>query len=283
MTQPSRETKQTLDQLNAELQQIMVMLGNEELEATKKQKAYERISELTEQIVGISKRGDAPVYVVNLTSKRWIVNRSYSSFWIPGRAEGQEYSVTEITGRSAVIDTGRGGEANPRDHGWRVKFDSLYYTAHNIAIDVAREINGDLPAMISTRQAETTRLVKTMGVFVSPTRVPAPDLLASEKKKMEVFCAALLSEGNAVWDRTKDYRQISDLYRFGAEYLGISTEWHENLLNRMPCPGCGESVRKNIATHPACGAILDRAKAEALGMIKKEQPQPQYAQQGGRR
>lgn len=271
---PSTETKGTLDTLNAELQQIMAMLGADtDIEQPKKDQAYARISDLTGQIVNISKSGDAPVYIINLNKKRWVINRGYSSFWISGKVPDQEYAVTEITGRPAPYDTGRGGEADSRSHGWRLKFDTLYYTAASIAADIVREINGDLPAMVSTRQGTTERIVKTMGAFASPTRIPSRELLAKCRDTFHKYCAALVAEGNSVWDRTKDYRQISDLYRDAAEELGISTVWHENLLDRQTCPGCGDSVRKNIAIHPTCGAILDRAKANSLGLIVGQQVQ----------
>lgn len=233
MRPPSRETQQSLDSLNNELKMIMATLGQEKVSEDAKAKAHARLAELTDQIVNISKSGDAPEYIINLTGKRWIVNRSYSSFWIPGRKNGELYSSTKINGRDAVIDTGRGGEVSGPGQGWRVKLDKLYYTAHQIALDIEKEINSDLPAMFATStqslESSQSKIKKTMGVFISTTAVPDQALLRDNLKVLLTFCAALVNEGNAVWSKTKDYRQISDLYRFGADYLDISTEWHQSL------------------------------------------------------
>lgn len=267
----SRESANTLDLLNNELKSVMAMLGSEKSTEKEKLQGHERLSQLTDQIVGISKRGDAPVYLINMLDKQWLIQRSYSSFFVRGKEPGEDYAVTEIVGCRAVIDTGRGGEANKRDRGWIVKLDTLYYTAMQIANDVCREINGDLPAISGMRGKKDVRISKTMGVFTSPTRRPSPELLEANKATLNVYFATLVAEANAVFNKSKDWRMISDLARDAAEYLGVSTEWHENLLNRQICPGCGESVRIGIAKHPSCGAILDDARAYELDMLTPAQ------------
>jgi hypothetical protein len=267
----SQESANTLDTLNNELKSIMAMLGSDKAGEREKAAGRDRLAELTDQIVGISKRGDAPVYLVNLLDKQWLVQRSYSSFFVRGKEPGDDYAVTEVTGRKAVIDTGRGGEANQRDRGWVVKLDTLYYTAMQIAKDICKEVNGDLPAISGMRGKKDKRVAKTMGVFVSPTRRPSAELLEAERARLNVYFATLVAEGNAAFNKTKDWRLVSDLARDAAEYLGVSTEWHENLLNRQVCPGCGEQVSLNIAKHPACGAILDEDRAYELGMLSPPQ------------
>jgi hypothetical protein len=265
------KTAGNLDALNNELKAIMGMLGSDKATEREKSAGRDRLTELTDQIVGISKRGDAPMFLINLLDKQWLIQRSYSSFYIRGKEPGEDYSVTEITGRKAMIDTGRGGEANARDRGWSVKLDTLYYTASQIIKDIAREINGDLPAIAGLRGKKGERIVKTMGVFISPTRRPSVELMEEAKAHLNVYFATLVAEGNAIFNKTKDYRLVSDLARDAAEYLGVSTEWHENLLNRQTCPGCGDQVRIGIAKHAVCGAILDFEKAYELGLLDTRQ------------
>ncbi len=267
----SRESANSLDSLNNELKAVMAMLGSDKATDKEKFAGHERLAQLTDQIVSISKRGDAPVYLINLLDKQWLIQRSYSSFFIRGRERGEAYAVTEVTGCRAMIDTGRGGESNKRDRGWIVKLDTLYYTAAQIAADICREVNGDLPAISGMRGKKDQRIAKTMGVFVSTTRKPSPEALEANKARMGVYFATLIAEANAVFNKTKDWRHINDLARDAAEYLGISTPWHENLLNQQACPGCGESVRTGIAKHPACGAILDEQKAYDLDMLTSQQ------------
>lgn len=267
----SKELATSLDTLQNEMKSVMMVLGSDKATDKEKNLAHTRLSEITDKIVELSKRGDAPVYLINLTEKQWMVSRSYSSFFIRGREEGEEYSVTEITGRKAFLDSGRGGEPNTRDRGWSVKLDTLYVTAMSVAKDVAREINGDLPAISGMRGKKDKRVAKTMGVFISTTRRPSKEMLEENLMVLKTYFATLVAEGNAVYNKTKDYRQVSDLARDAAEYLGVSTEWHENLLHRQICPGCGESVAMGIAKHPACGAILNEDKAYLLGMLSPQQ------------
>jgi hypothetical protein len=267
----SKELATSLDSLQNELKSIMILLGSDKATEKEKSIGHIRLSEITEKIVELSKRGDAPVYLINLTDKQWMVHRSYSSFFVRGREQGEDYAVTEITGRKAFLDSGRGGESNHRDRGWTVKLDTLYVTALSVAKDVAREINGDLPAISGMRGKKDQRVAKTMGVFISSNRRPSKELLEENLNVLKGYFATLVAEGNAVFNKTKDYRQVSDLARDAAEYLGVSTEWHENLLNRQICPGCGESVRLGIAKHPSCGAILDEDKAYTLQLLSEKQ------------
>jgi hypothetical protein len=263
-----------VDALREESKSIIEMLmgpRKDKITEAEREAAYTRISQINDQLAAVSSRNDAPVYIVNLTVKEWIVSRSYSSFWIRGKQDGEDYSVFEVTGRKAVIDTGRGGEANVRDRGWRVKLDQLYIPALQVAEDVVREINGDLPPLVATQKSR--KAVKTMGVFVSPTRIPSTALLEKHRAELNVYYAALVMEGNLEWAKSKDYRKIGDLHREAADALGISTDWHEDLLHRQICPGCGDQIRVGIAKHATCGYVLDWEKAFAGGMLTAQQVQ----------
>jgi len=271
MRPPNADTQHNLEKLQSEMNMVLATIGQEKISDAARKQAHDRLAELTSQIVSISKRGDTPEYIVNLTDKKWLVNRCYASYLIKGREPGEQYSVTKIEGRPAYLDTGRGGEASVADRGWRVKLDNLYVTASQIAADVVREINGDLPAIISGRTARGGKITKTMGVFISHTPRPQQDVLNTALLELKTYFSALVADGNATWSKTKDYRQISDLCRDAAEYLGISTEWHM-LLNTEQCPGCGAQVVPGIAVHPACGAILDHALAEKLGILASTAP-----------
>lgn len=256
----------SLDVLTNELHLALGVIGDEKASDQQVAEARNRVEELTTQIVSIAKHSDSPVYLINLTGKQYLLARSYGSFWIPGKRENEPYSVFCVMGRGAKIDTGRGGEAT-QDRGWRVKLDTVYVTAAAVAKDLAREINGDLPQMQVLRKtaaAPDGRVVKTLGVFISTTRVPTPTLLNEERKKLHAYWAALVTEGNALWAKTKDYKLISDLMREAVDGLGVSTEWHDDYTNRQVCEGCGQSVRNNIAKCPQCGAILDEEKARRL-------------------
>ncbi len=50
---------------------------------------------------------------------------------------------------------------------------------------------------------------------------------------------------------------ISALCHTAARELGIETEWHQNLLDRKECPGCGSKVPGRAARCPNCKWILN--------------------------
>ncbi len=223
-----------LEPLNAELRVAVATSVNEDVTDDARAEARTRIGEITERIIALAKTGDSPVYLINLTAKRWLLTRSYSTFWIRGKADGEQYSSTRITGRRGKVDTGRGGEM-VAGQGWRVKLDNLYWPADQIAKDLCREINGDLPGLQIPNSSNLQRgkISKTMGCFVSQTAVPDPDQLAQEIENLKLYYALLVSEGDMVWRKTHDHRLISDLNREAADYLGISREWHESLASIM--------------------------------------------------
>lgn len=264
-------SKAPIDVMKTELDQVLASLGHPEITEQQKTVAYARISELTDEIMKISKRDGGSLYIINILPKKfipngaWRVGRSYASFQIPGREDDAPYSVTEVTSHIARIDTGRGGQGVSGSAGWRVKLDSFPIAARDVANDIAREINGDLPSMESGSRAP-----KTLGVFVSPTRIPSPEQLESERSKLNVYLSAWVSEGNAIWRKTKDYRKVSDISRMAAELLNISTDWHENFASLIPCPACGTKIAPDLAKCSACSAILDREKAMHFGLIPRE-------------
>ncbi len=271
----------TIDALRDEMNRILEMIGKEATSVENKEIGLARVSEIMDEMVIISKQGDAPMYIINLLPKRWTISRSYCIFTINPKPDGADYSVTEITGKSGKIDTGRGGQVRENGLGWRVKLDGLYYTAKQIATDVAREINGDLPALQAGQVRDGKRIEKSMGVFVSPTRKPAPELLEKHRATLNVYYTALVDEGNILWRKSHDYRQVSDLCREACDYLGIATEWHQSLDMKAYCAGCGIETRKGIAVCGSCGAVQDWDKAHALGMLNAKQ-EKQYEENSRR-
>lgn len=260
-------------QLKSELDHILARLGSaDELTEAQKSESYARISQISDELITLSKRGDSSSFIVNLLNAKfipngaWRVSRSYASFQISGAVGNRPYAISEVQGYKAKIDTGRGGQSVDGS-GWRVKLDSLWVKSIDVANDLVRQINGDLPALLSDPKCK-----KTLGCFVSPTRVPAPELIEKHKAELHVYLAALVSEGNLLWRKTKDYRQVSDLSRMAVDILGVTTEWHENFAALVPCPACGTKIMPNIVKCNACSAILDRKRAIEFGLIVEPQP-----------
>jgi hypothetical protein len=261
----------SIEALHAEMNQILGMLSGTEVTAEARELAHVRISEISDLMTKFAKSGDVSVYLINLLPKRWYLKRSYASFLIAAKEKDKAFSVTEITGYSGKIDTGRGAEARRDGRGWQVKLDGKYWSAMQVAKDLSRQINGDLPPLQHVDVNEGQRIEKTQGVFISPSRMPAPELLETERAKLNIYMSALVEEGNYIYRETGNMRRINGLSREACDYLGIYTEWHRSLKLREYCEGCGAELRASVVKCQTCGAIRDWDRAFSLGMLDAQQ------------
>ena len=280
-----------LNELQSRLMQLIAEGANEETDPEDREKAKIAALELAQRICTMKGEGDAPVFLINITGKRWLLNRTYATYWIGGKRRTEQFSSTVIAPATAWRDAGFGGEpfsVRKFANGWKPKGAPITYRAREIAKDLCREINGDLPGLQVTEvnsEADTDgpRIQKFMGVFISDTQAPTSDDLDANVAKLRTYYAALVSEGNLIFERTKDYRMISALCHQACRELEIETDWHQNLLDRKTCPGCGSKVAARAARCPQCKWILDpEAIAEqklleeqlAAGTLPASRPKP---------
>ncbi|HEY6339339.1 MAG TPA: hypothetical protein VIW68_12670 [Candidatus Sulfotelmatobacter sp.] len=254
-----------LADLQSRLMSLIAQGANDGASPQDREAAKNQALDLAQRICAIKGEGDAPVFLVNLTPKRWILNRSYATYWISGKSKEEQFRSTVIAPAIASRDAGVDGEPfTVRNFGtaWKPKRGTIPYRAREVASDLYREINGDLPGLQAIEvnsEADTQgpRVSKFMGVFLSDTEVPAKEDLEANILKLRGYYAALVSEGNLIYQRTRNYSMLSTLCHRACDYLGIETEWHQNLLDRVPCPGCGASVSSRIARCPTCKWILN--------------------------
>jgi hypothetical protein len=103
---------------------------------------------------------------------------------------------------------------------------------------------------------------------------PTDTELASAHEKLDDFYRALVASADREWERSHSFLFIHDLQRRAAKSLGIEKEWHYQSRETEECPGCGERIKPGVAVCKSCGAILNRDKALALGLV---QPPPAAA------
>ena len=107
-----------------------------------------------------------------------------------------------------------------------------------------------------------------LGVFVCAGNAPTEEELRGAREKLEEFYRAQVASADREWERSHSYLFIHDLQRRAAEYLGLEKEWYYRApAYSKECPGCGERVKPGVALCRSCGAILDREKAQALGLV----------------
>ncbi len=199
--------------------------------------------------------------IANITDQSYTAHRTYGAFLIAGRppcpsggraagtagAPGEEYALTRITPRTAMMDYGDKRTL------------PLAISAREIAEDLCREINSDA--------GEHSYL----GVFVCAGNIPTEEELRGAHTKLEEFYRSQVAAADREWERSHSFLFIHDLQRRAAAHLGLDKEWYYQVRETAECPGCGERVKPGVAVCKSCGAILDREKALALGLL---QPPP---------
>ena len=253
-----------LQKLHAELQRISARLLNEKLSEPEREKCRRETVKLANEISAIAQKGDAPVYIINLNRRRFLCNRSWGSYWIGGRRADQPYESTVI----APVMVSR--QAGP---GWKAKNNPLearYYTSREVAEDLCREINGDLPAIqvsgpfSNINETEGPRIRKTLGVFVSESQIPEQKQLNGETAALEAYYSMLVDEARAIYAKTRDRKLLATLHFEAAEALGIDDEeWCMNYAAQQSCRGCGKRINARAAICPLCGWVLDEAAWKA--------------------
>jgi hypothetical protein len=180
--------------------------------------------------------------IANITEQHYLAHRMYGSFQIAGRGEGQAFTLTRITPRTAVMDYGDKRTL------------PLAIPAREIAEDICREINSDAGEK------------SFLGVFVCAGEAPTGEELRAAQEKLDEFYRALVAAADREWERSHSFLFIHDLQRRAASRLGLEKDWHYQARETQECPGCGERVKPGVAVCKSCGAILDREKALALGL-----------------
>jgi hypothetical protein len=203
--------------------------------------------------------------IANITEQSYMAHRTYGTFRIVGRmtsdqagkperhpvagageagAGDESYALTRVTSRTAVIDYGDKRTL------------PLQITAREIAEDICREINSDAGER------------SFLGVFVCAGSEPTAEELRVARERLDEFYRALVAAADREWERSHSFLFIHDLQRRAAANLGLEKEWYYRSREMAECPGCGDRVKPGVAVCKSCGAVLDREKALALGIVQ---------------
>src|SRR5690242_5484771 len=183
--------------------------------------------------------------LVNISSQKWPSrHRTYfGSLEVRAALAGEEYALTPIYGCIGVMDLG-----DKRNM-------ELAITAHEIAEDIAREINSD--------SGEGS----FHGVFVAAGSEPSAAELAEARRRLDEFHRRLVAAADLEWERSHNPMFITDLERRAARELKLDKPWLYDPQPQAECPACAEKIKPGVAVCRSCGAILDRAKAAQFGLV----------------
>lgn len=179
-------------------------------------------------------------YICNITDTDYNLSRTYGNYMIPARVAGEPYSMTEIGPRKGTMDMGD-----------RRVFD-FPITPREVADDLCREINND------------AGFRSFLGVFIAAGPLPTADELKKANARIEKFYAWCVTEGDKVWQQTRNVIMIPDLFKRAADHLKLNRDWKTDTQPNYECEGCGTRHKPGLAICIACGAILDEQKARRL-------------------
>lgn len=177
----------------------------------------------------------APVAIASISDQDWYISRTHGVYHIPACAKGEPYALLLLSARPDALDLGD---------------------------------NRRFPFVISAREIADDLLqdLQDHGIFVCAGSRPTEEELAAAAARRDAFYVRLVSEADVMWARGHSYREISDLHRRAAIFLGMEREWAYVPLRMVDCPACGEKVKPGVAVCKHCHAILDAPKAAQHGL-----------------
>lgn len=183
-----------------------------------------------------------------------VLERSYGRFKLPYRKAGQRFGKLVVPDQDDVILT-KIGDTHSQD---KYRTDTVSGRA------VAEDLIND----------ET---LSAVGYFViDGNRDPTDEELASAESLERANLAKVIQACDTNWERKRDASGFG-LGQYACRRMGVEREWAPKAEAMTECPGCGERVKMNVAICKHCGAILDRGKAEKLGMLPASIPATEEA------
>jgi hypothetical protein len=173
--------------------------------------------------------------IASISGQDWYIGRTYGTFHIPACPKGQASALLIVSQRGDALDLGDGR-----------KF-PFTISAREIADDLVQDL-GD------------------HGVFVCAGPRPTAEELAAAGARREAWYKQLVFEGDQIWARSHNHREVSDLHRRAVLGLGLEREWAYVPQKMVDCPVCGEKIKPAVALCRHCGAVLDREKAARHGV-----------------
>lgn len=173
--------------------------------------------------------------IASISDQDWYISRTYGVFHIPACEKGKPQSLLMVTPRGDALDLGDNR-----------KF-PFTITAREIANDLVQDL-------------------APHGVFVCAGARPTEEELVAAAARRDAWYQQLVFEGDQMWARAHNYREISDQHRRAALALGLEREWAYVPHKLVDCPVCGDKVKPGVAICKHCGAVLDAAKAARHGI-----------------
>lgn len=125
--------------------------------------------------------------------------------------------------------------------------------------------NLDEPDIAKKKEKLSQRVQDERRKFANACRkLVTKDEIAKAERNLTAHRQMLVKEGDRLWAREQTKGEVNEHHKAAAVALGYEPPWNYTPGVKVDCPGCGEKVKKGVATCGHCGAILDEAAAKKL-------------------
>lgn len=179
---------------------------------------------------------EASATIASISDQDWYISRTYGVFHIPACEKGKPCSLVIVAPHGDALDLG----------------DNRRFPFTITAAEIAKDIVQDL---------------ESHGVFVCAGSRPTDEELSAARTRRDRWYQDLVFEGDQMWARAHNYREISDQHRRAALALGMEREWAYTPQALVDCDVCGEKIKPNVAFCKYCGSVFDEEKVNSRGTI----------------
>jgi len=95
-------------------------------------------------------------------------------------------------------------------------------------------------------------------------------------RNLQVEDQRLVGEGDRIWARPEEQKNLSDLHRAACARLGQGRPWAYVPKQLVECPGCGAMIAENILKCPQCNGWLDEGIEELRTLGPKDRARFMY-------
>lgn len=159
------------------------------------------------------------------------------------------------------------------------KFTSLWiqdetdYRVDFIEYDFTKALKTPIPIPVMEIRADlfAAEQLDQKGCFVPAKETPTEKELAAAHAARRKYLENCVRMGDVEYGRSGKVDEIPGEWKNAVEELGVIREWCFSAPPpQFDCPVCAEKLKVGVAVCRACGAILDREKAEKFGLVDKQ-------------
>ena len=192
----------------------------------------------------------------------------YDRYVFPRVTPDKKFSFEEA--RPASCERDMGEMANPRREHHMVVVSAL-----ESAMEALRygENHKKGIFVVSTDEPDSDRIrekAKDYPIYFGVTE-PTDEMIKKAHETLRGWCSKQVEDGDKIWARTKNSKEVSDVHRSACSYLKLERDWNYDFADSINCDSCGKMISPTAVKCPYCPRIFDLEKAALMGIVQPDQ------------